>query len=127
MSIQTRESNIDFWSRFCAVIQGDLTNVPLGDWVRSLAEEETVLPCVYKRTQEEVVVQVTWMKKKSDGTKEQIILAHHISGQTGTVYASICTGYKMTFLYEKFIWFETTLHIKCSVVGNQLLLLISVC
>lgn len=59
-----------------------MTNVPLGDWVRSLAEEETVLPCVYKRTQEEVVVQVTWMKKKSDGTKEQIILAHHISGQT---------------------------------------------
>lgn len=50
--------------------------------MRSLAEEETVLPCVYQPSPEETMVQVTWSKEKSGGAKEQIILAHHINGQT---------------------------------------------
>ncbi|KAJ0006325.1 hypothetical protein NQD34_013598 [Periophthalmus magnuspinnatus] len=65
-----------------SVVGADFSDVPPGDAVRSLAEQETVLPCVYKPTQEETTVQVTWSKERSDGTKEQIILAHHINGQT---------------------------------------------
>lgn len=63
-------------------VRGDFLDVPPGDAVRSLAEEETVLPCVYRPPPETTTVQVTWSKEKSDGTKEQIILAHHINGQT---------------------------------------------
>uniref|UniRef100_A0A3B3ZE94 Ig-like domain-containing protein n=1 Tax=Periophthalmus magnuspinnatus TaxID=409849 RepID=A0A3B3ZE94_9GOBI len=70
------------WCCCVAVVGADFSDVPPGDAVRSLAEQETVLPCVYKPTQEETTVQVTWSKERSDGTKEQIILAHHINGQT---------------------------------------------
>lgn len=62
--------------------QGDFQDVPPEGAVRSLAEEETVLPCVYLPSAEETIVQVTWSKEKSDGTKEQMILAHHLNGQT---------------------------------------------
>lgn len=58
-------------------------DLPPNGSMRSLAEEETVLPCHYQPSGNDVVVQVTWYKEKSDGTKEQIILAHHINGQTG--------------------------------------------
>ena len=57
--------------------------LPPNDFIRSLAEEETVLPCRYRPTDGNLVVQVTWYKEKPDGTKEQIITAHHINGQTG--------------------------------------------
>ncbi|XP_072314600.1 nectin-4 [Eucyclogobius newberryi] len=65
-----------------SAVWADFSDVPPGDAVRSLAEEETVLPCVYEPSQKETTVQVTWSKEKSDGTKEQIILAHHLNGQT---------------------------------------------
>lgn len=63
-------------------VQGEFLDVPPGEAVRSLAEEETVLPCVYQPTSDETTVQVTWSKEKRDGSKEQIILAHHLNGQT---------------------------------------------
>ncbi|XP_018529768.1 nectin-4 isoform X2 [Lates calcarifer] len=67
---------------FVTVIQGEFVDLPPNGSMRSLAEEETVLPCHYQPSGNDVVVQVTWYKEKSDGTKEQIILAHHINGQT---------------------------------------------
>ncbi|GLD64050.1 nectin-4-like isoform X1 [Lates japonicus] len=67
---------------FVTVIQGEFVDLPPNGSIRSLAEEETVLPCHYQASGSDVVVQVTWYKEKSDGTKEQIILAHHTNGQT---------------------------------------------
>lgn len=55
---------------------------PSDDPIRSLAEEETVLPCRYAPAAGVQVVQVTWYKEESDD-KEQIITAHHTNGQTG--------------------------------------------
>lgn len=55
--------------------------LPSSDPIRSLAEEETVLPCRYAPTADVQVVQVTWYKDTADG-KEQIITAHHSNGQT---------------------------------------------
>ncbi|KAM9836400.1 nectin-4-like isoform 2-T2 [Aulostomus maculatus] len=63
------------------VIQGDFVEFPPNGSLRSLAEEETVLPCRYQSS-ENVVVQVTWYKEQLDGTKEQIVTAHHTNGQT---------------------------------------------
>lgn len=56
--------------------------LPSSDPIRSLAEEETVLPCRYAPAADVWVVQVTWYKDTADG-KEQIITAHHTNGQTG--------------------------------------------
>ncbi|XP_076581230.1 nectin-4 isoform X1 [Chaetodon auriga] len=67
---------------FVAVIDGDFLDLPTNDPIRSLAEEETVLSCRYQPVADNVVVQVTWYKEKSDATKEQIITAHHTNGQT---------------------------------------------
>ncbi|XP_044039043.1 nectin-4 [Siniperca chuatsi] len=67
---------------FVTVIQGDFVEFPPNDPIRSLAEEETVLPCRYQPSGGNVVVQVTWYKEKPDATKEQIITAHHTNGQT---------------------------------------------
>lgn len=65
------------------VILGDFVNRPPNDSVRSLAEEETTLPCVYsKPSPDDTVVQVSWFKENSDGVKEQLITAHHVNGQT---------------------------------------------
>uniref|UniRef100_A0A8C5H9Z8 Nectin-4-like n=1 Tax=Gouania willdenowi TaxID=441366 RepID=A0A8C5H9Z8_GOUWI len=51
--------------------------------IRSLSEDETILPCRYQPSEKgQVNVQVTWYKEKLDQSKEQIITAHHISGQT---------------------------------------------
>ncbi|XP_029310915.1 nectin-4 [Cottoperca gobio] len=66
---------------FVTVIQGDFVDLPQDDPILSLAEDETVLPCRYEPTGV-TLVQVTWYKEKSDGTKEQIITAHHSNGQT---------------------------------------------
>ncbi|XP_068613688.1 nectin-4-like [Brachionichthys hirsutus] len=65
--------------RIC-VIRGDFAESPANP-IRSLAEEETVLPCRYLPSAGEQVVQVTWYKENPDG-KEQIITAHHSNGQT---------------------------------------------
>ncbi|CAN9509715.1 unnamed protein product [Ophioblennius macclurei] len=64
------------------VIRGDFLDPPREEPLRSLAEDETVLPCRYKAMDGNVMVQVTWYKELSDGSKEQIITAHHDNGQT---------------------------------------------
>lgn len=64
------------------VIRGEFLELPSNDPIRSLAEEETVLPCRYAPASDVNVVQVTWYKETPDG-KEQIITAHHSNGQTG--------------------------------------------
>uniref|UniRef100_A0A3Q3E3H4 Nectin cell adhesion molecule 4a n=1 Tax=Labrus bergylta TaxID=56723 RepID=A0A3Q3E3H4_9LABR len=64
------------------VIQGGFVDLPSEDPIRSLAEEETALPCRYKPSGDDVVVQVTWYKESADSSKEQIITAHHTNGQT---------------------------------------------
>ncbi|KAM3857826.1 nectin-4 [Diretmus argenteus] len=61
---------------------GDFLQPPLSHSMRSLAEEETVLPCRYQVEGDDVMVQVTWYKLRPDGTKEQIIAAHRVDGQT---------------------------------------------
>lgn len=50
--------------------------------LRSLAEDETRLPCHYQVEANNTVVQVTWHKELADGTKEQIITAHFSEGHT---------------------------------------------
>ncbi|XP_060887122.1 nectin-4 isoform X2 [Labrus mixtus] len=67
--------------RIC-VIQGGFVDLPSEDPIRSLAEEETALPCRYKPSGDDVVVQVTWYKESADSSKDQIITAHHTNGQT---------------------------------------------
>nr|XP_046236440.1 nectin-4 [Scatophagus argus] len=67
---------------FVAVIKGDFVDLPSNDPIRSLAEEETVLPCRYQPTADQQVVQVTWYQEKPDATKEQIVTAHRTNGQT---------------------------------------------
>ncbi|XP_074480039.1 nectin-4 isoform X1 [Sebastes fasciatus] len=67
---------------FVTAIQGDFVDLPSNDPIRSLAEEETLLPCRYQATGEDVVVQVTWYKVQPDRPKEQIIVAHRTDGQT---------------------------------------------
>ncbi|XP_022607983.1 nectin-4-like isoform X1 [Seriola dumerili] len=63
---------------FVTVIHGEFMGLPPNGSLRSLAEEETVLPCRYQPSESGVVVvQVTWYKET-----EQIITAHHINGQT---------------------------------------------
>ncbi|KAM4612059.1 nectin-4 isoform 2-T2 [Polymixia lowei] len=62
-------------------VQGQFVEPPPSHSMRSLAEEQTVLPCRYKLTGEDKLVQVTWYKEKS-GTKDMIITAHHNDGQT---------------------------------------------
>lgn len=69
-------------------IQGDFVDLPSNDPIRSLAEEETLLPCRYQATGEDVVVQVTWYKVQPDRPKEQIIVAHRTDGQTGRLWPS---------------------------------------
>ncbi|KAM8898438.1 nectin-4-like isoform 2-T2 [Spinachia spinachia] len=66
---------------FVTGIRGDFVDTSRANPILSRAEEETVLACHYQPTNE-VVVQVTWYKEKPDGTKEQIITAHHVNGQT---------------------------------------------
>lgn len=65
------------------MIQGNFVDLPSNDPIRSLAEEETVLPCCYQPAEGAQLVQVTWYKEAPDATKEQIIIAHKTNGQTG--------------------------------------------
>ncbi|XP_062844241.1 nectin-4 isoform X2 [Trichomycterus rosablanca] len=46
-------------------------------------EEETRLPCEFSLQDQERVIQVTWSKKKSDGTEEQMITWHWTEGVQG--------------------------------------------
>uniref|UniRef100_A0A667Y7D7 Nectin cell adhesion molecule 4a n=1 Tax=Myripristis murdjan TaxID=586833 RepID=A0A667Y7D7_9TELE len=55
--------------------------------MQALADRETVLPCRYKAQAGDTVVQVTWYKKSSDGSKEQIIAAHYTDGQTSSSWS----------------------------------------
>lgn len=70
-------------SHSVTVIQGTFVDLPSSDPILSLADAETVLPCRYQPDAGVKVVQVTWYKENSDGTKQQIITAHHSNGQTG--------------------------------------------
>lgn len=69
-------------------IQGNFVDLPSSDPILALADEETILPCRYQPSAVVQVVQVTWYKENSDGTKEQIITAHHTNGQTGQCLSS---------------------------------------
>uniref|UniRef100_A0A3Q0SZE7 Nectin cell adhesion molecule 4a n=1 Tax=Amphilophus citrinellus TaxID=61819 RepID=A0A3Q0SZE7_AMPCI len=76
---------MDSWvysSLLVRVIPGDFVEPPPNHSLISMAEDRTILPCHYKPSNGTVVVQVTWLQEKPDGTKEQIITAHHINGQT---------------------------------------------
>ncbi|KAG7258083.1 hypothetical protein CRUP_022998 [Coryphaenoides rupestris] len=48
------------------VVRGEFLDPPPGHALRSVAEQETVLPCRFRA--ESVVVQVTWYKEAADGT-----------------------------------------------------------
>lgn len=52
--------------------------------LRSVTETQTRLPCQYLVEGEQKVVQVTWYKELSDGSKDMIITAHFTDGHTGT-------------------------------------------
>ncbi|MFT7815245.1 nectin-4 [Arapaima gigas] len=52
-----------------------------GATLRSIAEGPTRLPCQFLM-EGHTVVQVTWFKEGADGSKEQIITAHHSEGHT---------------------------------------------
>ncbi|KAM9424881.1 nectin-4 isoform 2-T2 [Pholidichthys leucotaenia] len=66
---------------FVSVTHGHFVEAP-DNSLQSLAEKETILPCHYKKTAGETLVQVTWLKEKSDGDKDQIITVHHENGQS---------------------------------------------
>ncbi|XP_035286175.1 nectin-4-like isoform X1 [Anguilla anguilla] len=63
-------------------VRGEFLEPPPSFSLRSIAEEQTRLPCRF-RVQDEQVVQVTWFRERPDGTKEQLITAHHVQGQPG--------------------------------------------
>ncbi|CAL8241472.1 unnamed protein product [Merluccius merluccius] len=66
-----------------SVGRGEFLEPPPNHAMRSLAEQDTVLPCRYLGDPGSVVVQVTWYKEvMKDGSREQIIAVHHIEGQT---------------------------------------------
>lgn len=64
-------------------VEGNFVDLPSGDPILSMADEETILPCRYRPDAGVQVVQVTWYKENSDGTKDQMIAAHQTNGQTG--------------------------------------------
>uniref|UniRef100_A0A4W4GC15 Ig-like domain-containing protein n=1 Tax=Electrophorus electricus TaxID=8005 RepID=A0A4W4GC15_ELEEL len=68
-------------SYILACVNGGKFVEPSSPTVFSSAEGETRLPCRYQVSNEEVKVQVIWYREKQDGSKEQIITAHHIDGQ----------------------------------------------
>ncbi|XP_046882696.1 nectin-4 isoform X2 [Hypomesus transpacificus] len=63
-------------------VQGGFVEPPPSFSLRSLAESETRLPCHYQVGDGEQVIQVTWTRELSDGTKEQVITAHPTEGHT---------------------------------------------
>ncbi|XP_015254041.1 PREDICTED: nectin-4-like [Cyprinodon variegatus] len=65
---------------FVTGIQGESKEDPSKLTLQSLEEKETVLPCLYEESGVSIV-QVSWYKIKSDGTKEQIITASPTDGQ----------------------------------------------
>ncbi|XP_038124403.1 nectin-4-like isoform X2 [Cyprinodon tularosa] len=65
---------------FVTGIQGESKEDPSKLTLQSLEEKETVLPCLYEQSRVSIV-QVSWYKIKSDGTKEQIITASPTDGQ----------------------------------------------
>ncbi|XP_067379712.1 nectin-4 isoform X2 [Channa argus] len=71
------------------VVQGEFLDPPPNNFVRSLAEKETILPCHYQPNEGDVVVQVTWYKVTPDALMEQIITAHHLEGQRVAAFGSL--------------------------------------
>lgn len=69
---------------------------------RSLAESQTRLPCRYQVQVEEKVVQVTWFKHLPGGTKDQIIIAHFMDGQTGRLCVYVCVS--LCVCFECTVW-----------------------
>ncbi|KAJ8336436.1 hypothetical protein SKAU_G00376560 [Synaphobranchus kaupii] len=65
---------------FVLSVTGEFVEPPPSYSLRSIAEGSTRLPCQFQ-VQGEQVVQVSWVKIRPDGTKEQVITAHHIQGQ----------------------------------------------
>ncbi|KAF7208976.1 transcript variant X2 [Nothobranchius furzeri] len=65
-------------------IQEEPTEASSNHNIQSVEDTQTILPCHYQPSGNNVIVQVTWMKVKPDGTKEQMIAVHHINGQTGS-------------------------------------------
>ncbi|KAM4713948.1 nectin-4-like isoform 2-T2 [Anableps anableps] len=63
---------------FVTGIQGEFEDTP--SKLRSLEDEETILPCRYQPSGDSVV-QVTWCKIGPDGTKQQMIVVHPTEGQ----------------------------------------------
>lgn len=64
-------------------VQTDFVEPPEPDTLLvSRAESQTRLPCHYQAEEGQTVVQVTWVKELSDGTKDQIITGHFRDGHT---------------------------------------------
>ena len=70
-------------------VQGGFVEPPPSFSLRSLAESETRLPCHYQVGDGEQVIQVTWTRELSDGTKEKILTAHHNEVHTGMPYNAV--------------------------------------
>ncbi|XP_017277590.1 nectin-4 isoform X2 [Kryptolebias marmoratus] len=62
--------------------QAETVYQPLNVALRAVEDQETTLPCRHELKEGEVVVQVTWFKVTSDGSRDQIITAHFTDGQT---------------------------------------------
>lgn len=75
-----RSSGVLIFCTLLVCVRGGRLLPPQSLDVVSVAEGETHLPCQYEPSDDQVV-QVTWSKQMSDGSKEQIIVAHHINGQ----------------------------------------------
>ncbi|XP_067301404.1 nectin-4-like isoform X2 [Pseudorasbora parva] len=76
-----------FWNSACVSGENESFLEPSKTpWeLQSLAEEETRLPCRFNVSNRHIqVVQVTWIRRSSNGAEEQIITAHFREGQTET-------------------------------------------
>ncbi|CAL8326563.1 unnamed protein product [Lota lota] len=84
MKLPLRALSLCLLVHYISVGRGEFLDSPPNHAMRTLAEEETVLPCRYRDDPgvKSVVVQVTWYKEAADGSREQIIAAHHKEGQT---------------------------------------------
>ncbi|XP_061110865.1 nectin-4-like isoform X2 [Conger conger] len=65
---------------FVLSVQGDFVEPPPSFSLRSISEERTRLPCKFQ-VEDGQVVQVSWVRERPGGVKEQLITAHHTQGQ----------------------------------------------
>ncbi|MFT7800177.1 nectin-4-like isoform X1 [Arapaima gigas] len=66
---------------FAHNLRGEFLEPPLSFSLHAMAETQTQLPCIFL-VQEGEVVQVTWIRERPDGTKDQVITAHRTEGHT---------------------------------------------